>query len=298
MRRSIQSARGTQIIRGGQTSRLPGGQEVEDRFAPWKSYPLSGHWRRPQLLRSTFRSAPESCPCCVSPTMRCGRLPSRSDVNIGWPLKCSQCSPSLFHLFHFFAEYWLCKYRETTIHAKQWKIPKVSKVSAVALRGSSRMYPSVSIFFDRPCPIVFSQIVANLNIYHSIRNILWQILNWYDLISIIFNFPFKSPKMVLTISSSLLITGPPRRLARRGRRPRGRQRKMVTFPGSGWGSQSERCAFGVFFGAWGLVLSPIAVIYNYNIYICISGRYSSYNQTRHYGKPPVQNCRTISTIQV
>ena len=31
--------------------------------------------------RSTFRSAPESCPCCVSPTMRCGRLPSRSDVN-------------------------------------------------------------------------------------------------------------------------------------------------------------------------------------------------------------------------
>ena len=82
MRRSIQSARGTQIIRGGQTSRLPGGQEVEDRFAPWKSYPLSGHWRRPQLLRSTFRSAPESCPCCVSPTMRCGRLPSRSDVNI------------------------------------------------------------------------------------------------------------------------------------------------------------------------------------------------------------------------
>ena len=81
MRRSIQSARGTQIIRGGQTSRLPGGQEVEDRFAPWKSYPLSGHWRRPQLLRSTFRSAPESCPCCVSPTMRCGRLPSRSDVN-------------------------------------------------------------------------------------------------------------------------------------------------------------------------------------------------------------------------
>ena len=32
--------------------------------------------------RSTFRSAPESCPCCVSPTMRCGRLPSRSDVNI------------------------------------------------------------------------------------------------------------------------------------------------------------------------------------------------------------------------
>ena len=36
----------------------------------------------PQLLRSTFRSAPESCPCCVSPTMRCGRLPSRSDVNI------------------------------------------------------------------------------------------------------------------------------------------------------------------------------------------------------------------------
>jgi hypothetical protein len=103
---------------------------------------------------------------------------------------------------------------------------------------------------------------------------------------------------VLTISSSLLITGPPRRLARRGRRPRGRQRKMVTFPGSGWGSQSERRAFGVFFGAWGLVLSPIAVIYNYNIYICISGRYSSYNQTRHYGKPPVQNCRTISTIQV
>lgn len=95
--------------------------------------------------------------------------------------------------FHCFAEYWLCKYRETTIHAKQWKIPKVS---AVALRGSSRMYPSVSIFFDRPCPIVFSQIVANLNIYHSIRNILWQILNWYDLISIIFNVPFKSPKMV------------------------------------------------------------------------------------------------------
>ena len=31
-------------------------------------------------LADIFASA---CPCCVSPTMRCGRLPSRSDVNNG-----------------------------------------------------------------------------------------------------------------------------------------------------------------------------------------------------------------------
>ena len=229
------------------------------------------------LFQATEEGLNSSAPLSAPPlnhapavwAQRCGAGGCRREATwiLGDLWNVPNAPPRCFIFFIFFAEYWLCKYRETTIHAKQWKIPKVSKVSAVALRGSSRMYPSVSIFFDRPCPIVFSQIVANLNIYHSIRNILWQILNWYDLISIIFNFPFKSPKMVLTISSSLLITGPPRRLARRGRRPRGRQRKMVTFPGSGWGSQSERRAFGVFFGAWGLVLSPIAVIYNYNIYI-------------------------------
>ena len=231
------------------------------------------------LFQATEEGLNSSAPLSAPPlnhapavwAQRCGAGGCRREATwiLGDLWNVPNAPPRCFIFFIFFAEYWLCKYRETTIHAKQWKIPKVSKVSAVALRGSSRMYPSVSIFFDRPCPIVFSQIVANLNIYHSIRNILWQILNWYDLISIIFNFPFKSPKMVLTISSSLLITGPPRRLARRGRRPRGRQRKMVTFPGSGWGSQSEHCAFGVFFGAWGLVLSPIAVIYNYNIYIYV-----------------------------
>ena len=105
MRRSIQSARGTQIIRGGQTSRLPGGQEVEDRFAPWNRYPLSGHWRRPQLLRSTFRSAPESCPCCVSPTMRCGRLPSRSDVNILTLYNSLRFFPILSNSFHVFLQF-------------------------------------------------------------------------------------------------------------------------------------------------------------------------------------------------
>ena len=50
-------------------------------FKPWRPHRGSCLFA-PQLLRSTFRSAPESCPCCVSPTMRCGRLPSRSDVNI------------------------------------------------------------------------------------------------------------------------------------------------------------------------------------------------------------------------
>ena len=44
---------------------------------------IHGH----QILRiffptiSTFGCFWSQCPCCVSPTMRCGRLPSRSDVN-------------------------------------------------------------------------------------------------------------------------------------------------------------------------------------------------------------------------
>ena len=33
---------------------------------------------------STFGCFWSQCPCCVSPTMRCGRLPSRSDVNNSW----------------------------------------------------------------------------------------------------------------------------------------------------------------------------------------------------------------------
>ena len=44
------------------------------------SFALAAHGRKVRKP-AVPRSAPESCPCCVSPTMRCGRLPSRSDVN-------------------------------------------------------------------------------------------------------------------------------------------------------------------------------------------------------------------------
>ena len=66
-------------------------------------------WSQWPTSLAVFRSAPESCPCCVSPTMRCGRLPSRSEVNSSIysplsnfmtlhlrhpsPIPCSPCTP-------------------------------------------------------------------------------------------------------------------------------------------------------------------------------------------------------------